>query len=799
MPADSANVVSLTGDNDDVDATTAIAIRVTAADVATKGYYTVVVTRAGANASSDAKLAATDNGLVVTGVSLSPSYDPDKTAYTASVPYLPSDIAFMATAADTGAMVMATSDMDDDTTDSDSNDQGNVFDGSAALEVGANVITITVDAADAIATKTYTVKLTRASATASADANLSSLSLRGVTLSPEFDSGKTSYSDRVPNSVNLTTVTASAADSGAVVAIKSTTTIVGADGGFTQMELAAAFLADTNANDDPDSNNVVELTDLSARMTYILVKVTAENGVTAKYYIVEVTRAAANASSDAKLSATDSGLVVTGVSLSPSYDPDKTAYTASVPYLSSDIAFMATAADTGAMVMATSDMDDDTTDSDSNDQGNVFDGSAALEVGANVITITVDAADAIATKTYTVKLTRASATASTNANLSSLSLRGVTLSPEFDSGKTSYSDRVPNSVDLTTVTASAADSGAVVAIKSTTTIVGADGGFTQAELAAAFLADTNANDDPDSNNVVLLDPGAAYILIKVTAENGLVEKYYIVEVTRAAFNASDNASLMELRLDPDLDPAVDDDDLYLNMPFIPSRTDYTTTAERSVSSIIVATMPTHDAAIVMVSSNRDDEVKDHTADGTVVANAFKVDLEPGINVITIKVTAADAVSIETYTVTVTRAGVAVVSSDATLQALTLSGITLTPAFNPGTTAYTAEVEDIVTTTVEATATHPSATVMGTGERSLSVGDNRIRVTVTAEDGTSQTYTVRVTVLDEMVAPVGDLLERYDADDSGDIDLDEVSAAIDDFFDGQISLDDVSAVIDLYFG
>ena len=124
MPADSANVVSLTGDNDDVDATTAIAIRVTAADVATKGYYTVVVTRAGANASSDAKLAATDNGLVVTGVSLSPSYDPDKTAYTASVPYLPSDIAFMATAADTGAMVMATSDMDDDTTDSDSNDAG---------------------------------------------------------------------------------------------------------------------------------------------------------------------------------------------------------------------------------------------------------------------------------------------------------------------------------------------------------------------------------------------------------------------------------------------------------------------------------------------------------------------------------------------------------------------------------------------------------------------------------------------------------------------------------------------------
>ena len=44
-----------------------------------------------------------------------------------------------------------------------------------------------------------------------------------------------------------------------------------------------------------------------------------------------------------------------------------------------------------------------------------------------------------------------------------------------------------------------------------------------------------------------------------------------------------------------------------------------------------------------------------------------------------------------------------------------------------------------------------------------------------------------------------LLDRYDADDSGHIDLTEVSAAIDDFFDGQLTLAEVSAVIDLYFG
>ena len=53
---------------------------------------------------------------------------------------------------------------------------------------------------------------------------------------------------------------------------------------------------------------------------------------------------------------------------------------------------------------------------------------------------------------------------------------------------------------------------------------------------------------------------------------------------------------------------------------------------------------------------------------------------------------------------------------------TLSGITLSPAFDPATTAYTAEAEDIEMTTVEAMAAHPGATVEGTGEMSLAVGE-----------------------------------------------------------------------------
>ena len=72
-------------------------------------------------------------------------------------------------------------------------------------------------------------------------------------------------------------------------------------------------------------------------------------------------------------------------------------------------------------------------------------------------------------------------------------------------------------------------------------------------------------------------------------------KTYTVTVTRAAFNASDNASLVSNGVRDDENENVGlrlvtgdvladshvADDLYLNMPFSSSRTDYTTTAERS--------------------------------------------------------------------------------------------------------------------------------------------------------------------------------------------------------------------------
>ena len=120
-----------------------------------------------------------------------------------------------------------------------------------------------------------------------------------------------------------------------------------------------------------------------------------------------------------------------------------------------------------------------------------------LAEGANVINIKTDAANAIATKTYTVTVTRASATASTDANLSSLTLSRVTLSPAFDPGKTGYTAWVPNSVGLTTVRARPADAGAVVSI-------------------GAVETDTPLTSVIDSSNVVTLSAGATTTTITIT-------------------------------------------------------------------------------------------------------------------------------------------------------------------------------------------------------------------------------------------------------------------------------------------
>ena len=92
--------------------------------------------------------------------------------------------------------------------------------------------------------------------------------------------------------------------------------------------------------------------------------------------------------------------------------------------------------------------------------------------------------------------------------------------------------------------------------------------------------------------------------------------------------------------------------------------------------------------------------------GGVTETDGVVSLSAGSNVITVEVTAEDDSTTQTYTVTVTRA--APPSTDATLSALTLSGIDF-GTFDSTTMSYTARVANSVSqTTVTPTVNHSGA-------------------------------------------------------------------------------------------
>ncbi len=96
---------------------------------------------------------------------------------------------------------------------------------------------------------------------------------------------------------------------------------------------------------------------------------------------------------------------------------------------------------------------------------------------------------------------------------------------------------------------------------------------------------------------------------------------------------------------------------------------------------------------------------------------------------------------QTYKVNVTRQA----STDNNLKSLSINGVTLSPAFSPNVTEYTATKVPNSTTnvTVSATASSNVAIVSGAGNVSLKTGQNTITITVKAQSGATKTYTIKI--------------------------------------------------------
>ena len=233
-----------------------------------------------------------------------------------------------------------------------------------------------------------------------------------------------------------------------------------------------------------------------------------------------------------------------------------------------------------------------------------------------------------------------------------------------------------------------------------------------------------------------------------------------VEVT---LPASTDASLSGLELT--WDDSGTATDIVLSPTFATTTTTYAASVANVVARITVAPTVNDTNATVAYLDAGDSAL----TDADTVAEGFQVDLAVGANTIKVKVTAEDGMTTDTYTVTVTRAEVT--SDDATLSALALSdgggaAVQLSPSFTPGTTSYRA----LVANAVDAITIAPQLADGNAGydilddsnmeltdadsvaigfQVALDVGTNTIEVRVTAEDGSTETYTVTV---DRLAAP-----------------------------------------------
>jgi hypothetical protein len=223
-------------------------------------------------------------------------------------------------------------------------------------------------------------------------------------------------------------------------------------------------------------------------------------------------------------------LVLSSGTLSPAFASDTLSYSVAVPGAVATITVTPTPANAAAKIAVNG----------VSVPGGSASGPIGLNVGTNLISVSVTAQDGVTTRGYWISVTRAAGGLSSNADLASLSLSAGALVPGFASGTLNYSASVPFAVTSLKVTPTVADAPATVKVNGSTIPSGS----------------------PSPS--ISLAEGQNSITLIVTAQDASV-KVYTVSVTRAgapvriqntgigyatlqaAYNAAANGSTILLR------------------------------------------------------------------------------------------------------------------------------------------------------------------------------------------------------------------------------------------------------------
>ena len=415
------------------------------------------------------------------------------------------------------------------------------------------------------------------------------------------------------------------------------------------------------------------------------------------------------------------------------FSAETMAYAATVPHGTTHARLVPTSADEDLTLRAGS--GSDLTRVRSGEKGP----AVALTVGDNVLVVKTTAGTGVE-KTYKVTVTREAPPSSSNADLSGLSAEAGSDGSwsalgigTFSAATTQYTATVAHDTTHARLTATAADANATLK-------AGAGSNLSAVTSGAASAA-------------IALEVGANALSVEVTAEDGTT-KTYAVTVTREAPPSSSNADLSGLSAEAGSDGSWS----ALGIgTFSAATTAYTATvAHGTTHARLTATAADGNATLKAGAGSSLSAVTSGAASAAIA-------LEVGANALSVEVTAEDGTT-KTYAVTVTREARAS-SSNANLAGLSAEagsngswsalGI---GTFSAATTAYTATVAHgttharLTATAADANATlkagagsNLSAVTSGSASAAiaLEVGANALSVEVTAENGTTKTYGVRV--------------------------------------------------------
>ncbi|SDE51502.1 gliding motility-associated C-terminal domain-containing protein [Mucilaginibacter pineti] len=614
---------------------------VTAADGVHKTTTTLHVNRLPA---ADVSLAS----LALNAGTLSPAFAGTTFTYTASVPYSFSNLNVtpVATSATATVTVGATT------------IGAGTPSASVPLNTGLpNRIRVTVTAADGVNTQVYTVNVTRLAP----DASLASLTLSSGTLSPSFNGATTGYTASVGNNVSNVTVKPIAVDPGSVVTVNDIS---------------------------PDNANLVNIP-LTVGANSITTIITAPDGTTTQTYTVTVTRAAANAgSSDASLTQ----LKVSNGTLDPVFLSSTTAYTTIVANGISNITVTPTITALQHVVTTVNGV-------------TVSPVAIPLNIGANIINITVTAQDGTTSNTYTLTVKRAGP-GSSDARLSFAMNPKVVFIPASGAANYNYAVSVAAGTGSVTITPQGINANGVITVNGNVVPSGAA-----------------------SSPIALNAGGVTLINLHSIAEDGVSTKTYSIAVSQNGSN--DFTTGFKLTPSSVLVGAAG-----------PANYNYTTSVAAGTSSVTITPTTIESHTVVSIGGSV-------VASGTASA-PFPLNVS-GTTTINATATAQDGTQ-RTYSFVVSRNG----SSDVGMTYTMNPNVLFVPASGTANYNYSASVAagtGSVIITPKASNANAVITVEGnvvpSGGASSPItlnasGVTLIHMQITAEDGiTTRTYSIAV--------------------------------------------------------